>query len=158
MTDHKDEIDSVTGTATTGHQWDGIKELNTPLPRWWIITFYATIVWAVAYWIVYPAWPLVQSYTTGVIRYSSRADVAVELVQQLLQFGIAARIGSRFGESGVQFLQFVFQRIGAHVGILARRNIGVASLQYYYLSHDCATAAPATYNFRNHKIWRPGGF
>lgn len=79
MTDHKDEIDSVTGTATTGHQWDGIKELNTPLPRWWIITFYATIVWAVAYWIVYPAWPLVQSYTTGVIRYSSRADVAVEL-------------------------------------------------------------------------------
>ena len=79
MTDHKDEIDSVTGTATTGHQWDGIKELNTPLPRWWIITFYATIAWSVGYWIVYPAWPLVQSYTTGVIRYSSRADVAVEL-------------------------------------------------------------------------------
>ena len=79
MTDHKDEIDSVTGTATTGHQWDGIKELNTPLPRWWIITFYATIAWSIGYWIVYPAWPLVQSYTTGVIRYSSRADVAVEL-------------------------------------------------------------------------------
>jgi cytochrome c oxidase cbb3-type subunit 3 len=78
MTDHSD-IDKVTGTATTGHEWDGIKELNTPLPRWWIITFYACIVWAVGYWIVYPAWPLVSGYTTGVLHYSSRADVAVEL-------------------------------------------------------------------------------
>jgi cytochrome c oxidase cbb3-type subunit III len=78
MTDHS-EIDKHTGTATTGHEWDGIKELNTPLPRWWIITFYACIVWAVGYWIVYPAWPLVSGYTTGVLHYSSRADVAVEL-------------------------------------------------------------------------------
>ena len=78
MTDHSD-IDKVTGTATTGHEWDGIKELNTPLPRWWIITFYACIVWAVGYWIVYPAWPLVSGYTSGVLHYSSRADVAVEL-------------------------------------------------------------------------------
>ena len=78
MTDHND-IDNVTGTATTGHEWDGIKELNTPLPRWWIITFYACIVWAVGYWIVYPAWPLVSGYTSGVLHYSSRADVAIEL-------------------------------------------------------------------------------
>jgi cytochrome c oxidase cbb3-type subunit III len=78
MPDHSD-IDKVTGTATTGHEWDGIKELNTPLPRWWIITFYACIVWAVGYWIVYPAWPLVSGYTSGVLHYSSRADVAVEL-------------------------------------------------------------------------------
>jgi cytochrome c oxidase cbb3-type subunit 3 len=78
MTDHSD-IDKVTGTATTGHDWDGIEELNTPLPRWWIITFYACIVWAVGYWIVYPAWPLVSGYTSGVLHYSSRADVAVEL-------------------------------------------------------------------------------
>src|SRR5690348_16829090 len=79
MAEHKEEIDSVSGTATTGHQWDGIKELTTPLPRWWIITFYATIVWAVGYWVVYPAWPLVRGYTTGLIRYSSRADVASDL-------------------------------------------------------------------------------
>jgi cytochrome c oxidase cbb3-type subunit 3 len=78
MTDHSD-IDKVTGTATTGHEWDGIKELNTPLPRWWILTFYSCIVWAVGYWIVYPAWPLVSGYTSGVLHYSSRADVAVEL-------------------------------------------------------------------------------
>jgi cytochrome c oxidase cbb3-type subunit 3 len=78
MSKHED-IDQVSGTSTTGHEWDGIKELNTPLPRWWIITFYLTIVWAVGYWIVYPAWPLISGHTTGLMHYSSRADVAVEL-------------------------------------------------------------------------------
>jgi len=78
MTEHND-IDRVSGTTTTGHEWDGIKELNTPLPRWWVITFYITIVWAVGYWIVYPAWPLLWNHTTGILQYSSRADVAVEL-------------------------------------------------------------------------------
>jgi cytochrome c oxidase cbb3-type subunit III len=78
MSEHH-EVDSVSGRATTGHEWDGIKELNTPLPRWWVLTFYATILWAVGYWIVYPAWPLVSSYTSGLLHYSSRASVAEEL-------------------------------------------------------------------------------
>jgi hypothetical protein len=34
---------------TVGHEWDGIEELNTPLPRWWLWTFYACIVWAIGY-------------------------------------------------------------------------------------------------------------
>jgi cytochrome c oxidase cbb3-type subunit III len=78
MTDHS-EIDRATGKSTTGHEWDGIKELNTPLPRWWLFTFYATIIWAVGYWVVYPAWPLITSHTTGLFGYSTRASVAVEL-------------------------------------------------------------------------------
>jgi cytochrome c oxidase cbb3-type subunit 3 len=78
MTDHS-EIDHATGKSTTGHEWDGIKELNTPLPRWWLITFYLTIVWAIGYWVVYPAWPLISSHTTGLFGYSTRADVGVEL-------------------------------------------------------------------------------
>ncbi len=78
MSQH-DEIDHPTGQATTGHEWDGIKELNTPLPRWWILTFYATILWAIGYWVVYPAWPLLTSYTTGLFHYSTRASVGVEL-------------------------------------------------------------------------------
>ena len=73
------DLDHVTGKTTTGHEWDGIKELNTPLPRWWVITFYLTIIWAVGYWAVYPAWPLLWSHTTGALNYSSRAEVAVEL-------------------------------------------------------------------------------
>jgi cytochrome c oxidase cbb3-type subunit 3 len=73
------ERDDVTGTPTTGHEWDGIKELNTPLPRWWLWTFYGTIVWAIAYSIAYPAWPLINSATAGLLGYSSRAEVAKEI-------------------------------------------------------------------------------
>ncbi len=72
----KKEIDEVTGTDTTGHEWDGIKELNTPLPRWWINTFYLCIIWSVGYWILYPAWPLISDYTKGYLGYSSRAELA----------------------------------------------------------------------------------
>lgn len=78
MSEHHD-LDHVSGRSTTGHEWDGIKELNTPLPRWWILTFYATIVWAIGYWVVYPAWPLVSGYTTGVLHYTNRAAIAVDL-------------------------------------------------------------------------------
>ena len=76
---NKHEIDDVTGVETTGHEWDGVKELNKPLPRWWLLTFYATIVWAIGYWIVYPAWPTFTGYTKGVQGYSQRVTVADEL-------------------------------------------------------------------------------
>ena len=69
------EKDSVTGTDTTGHQWDGIKELNNPLPRWWLYVLYATILWSFGYWVVYPAWPSLTSYTKGVLGYSSRQEL-----------------------------------------------------------------------------------
>jgi cytochrome c oxidase cbb3-type subunit 3 len=76
MTTQKRDIDAVTGVETTGHEWDGIKELNKPLPRWWVWTFYATIVWAIGYWIAYPAWPTLAGYTRGMLGYSQRATVA----------------------------------------------------------------------------------
>ena len=78
MTEHSD-FDKVSGRSTTGHEWDGIKELNTPLPRWWVITFYATILWSIGYWVVYPAWPLLTSHTTGIWNYTNRANVVTEL-------------------------------------------------------------------------------
>lgn len=78
MADHK-STDPVTGTATTGHEWDGVQELNTPLPRWWLWTFYITIVWAVGYWIVYPAWPLIASYTGGVFNWNSRSAIVEDV-------------------------------------------------------------------------------
>ncbi len=76
--DQKD-IDDVTGTDTTGHTWDGIKELNNPLPRWWLWCFYITIVWGIAYTIAYPAWPMISSATAGVLGYSTRGEVAQEI-------------------------------------------------------------------------------
>jgi cytochrome c oxidase cbb3-type subunit III len=78
MTDHGN-IDQHTGIETTGHSWDGIRELNNPLPRWWVWTFYATILWAIGYFIVYPAWPTLTGYTRGVFNYSSRAQLQVDL-------------------------------------------------------------------------------
>jgi len=75
MVDKRD-IDDVTGTHTTGHEWDGIKELDTPLPKWWLWIFYASIVFAFLYVIAYPAIPLVNSSTKGLLGYSSRATVA----------------------------------------------------------------------------------
>jgi cytochrome c oxidase cbb3-type subunit 3 len=77
--DHNKPIDEVSGTSTTGHEWDGIKELNTPLPRWWLYTFYACIVFAVGYWFAYPAWPLIGSYTHGLLGWQSRAAVVTDL-------------------------------------------------------------------------------
>jgi cbb3-type cytochrome c oxidase subunit III len=73
------EVDELSQTETTGHEWDGIKELDTPMPRWWLWTFYATIVWGVAYTILMPAWPLVTRATPGLLGYSSRADVAADV-------------------------------------------------------------------------------
>jgi cytochrome c oxidase cbb3-type subunit 3 len=79
LADEPREIDAATGTATTGHVWDGIRELNTPLPRWWLWLFYATIIWSVGYWIVYPAWPLLSSSTAGIFDWHSRRAVVSDL-------------------------------------------------------------------------------
>lgn len=76
MADDMREIDAETGRETTGHEWDGIKELDTPLPRWWLYVFYASIVAAVIYWVLMPAWPLANGYTQGLLNFSDRANVA----------------------------------------------------------------------------------
>jgi len=68
------ERDDVTGVETTGHEWDGIKELNNPLPRWWLLVLYACILYALVYTIFYPAWPTLSGYTKGLLGYNSRAE------------------------------------------------------------------------------------
>ncbi|MGB0086888.1 MAG: cytochrome-c oxidase, cbb3-type subunit III [Rhodomicrobiaceae bacterium] len=73
------EIDDVTGIETTGHEWDGIKELNKPLPKWWLYVFYACIIWSIGYWVAYPAWPLISGYSKGVLGYSQRQTVAQDI-------------------------------------------------------------------------------
>jgi cytochrome c oxidase cbb3-type subunit 3 len=76
----KKEIDSVTGVETTGHVWDeDLRELNKPLPRWWLWTFYVTIVIGLGMTVAYPAWPTLNGYTKGVLGYSQRATVAKEI-------------------------------------------------------------------------------
>ncbi len=65
--------------GTTGHSWDGIEEFNNPLPRWWLWTFYLCIVWGIGYVIAYPAWPMINGATAGVLGYSTRAEVAADI-------------------------------------------------------------------------------
>lgn len=81
-------IDEPTGTEFVGHEWDGIEELNTPLPRWWLYTFYATILFAAVYVVLYPAWPMIESATTGTLGWSSRGQL-----EQDMRAADAARAG-----------------------------------------------------------------
>ncbi len=99
MAEEARQIDELTGTATTGHDWDGISELNTPLPRWWLWLFYACIVWAIGYWVLYPAWPLISNSTQGVWGWHSRAAVETDLT------ALACVAGSDGGEARISIAQ-----------------------------------------------------
>src|SRR3989338_9656902 len=79
MSDHKRETDAISGVETTGHEWDGIRELDNPLPRWWLWVFWACVLFAIGYWVAFPAWPGVNSYTQGLLGSSDRRDVATAL-------------------------------------------------------------------------------
>ncbi|MEM9014935.1 MAG: cytochrome-c oxidase, cbb3-type subunit III [Pseudomonadota bacterium] len=69
------EIDQPTGVETTGHEWDGIKELNNPLPRWWLIVFWICVAWSVVYWILMPSWPGITGHFKGIREHTERANV-----------------------------------------------------------------------------------
>lgn len=75
MSDDFKEKDSITGVETTGHEWDGLKELNNPAPRWWLWVFVVTVVWSVGYWLVYPAWPTLTGATSGRMGWSQYAEL-----------------------------------------------------------------------------------
>jgi len=77
----KIEKDAITGQETTGHEWDGIKELNTPLPKWWLYTFYACILFSLVYVVLYPAIPGFSGYTEGVLGYNSRQDLEDQMAK-----------------------------------------------------------------------------
>jgi cytochrome c oxidase cbb3-type subunit 3 len=71
--------DAVAEPETTGHEWDGIQELNKPLPKWWLYVFYATVIWSIGYWLMMPSWPLLSSYTKGLLDYSQREKLAGQI-------------------------------------------------------------------------------
>lgn len=77
----KIERDSLTGVQTTGHEWDGIKELDNPMPRWWLWVFYACIAFSVLWWILYPAWPTHSGYSRGLIGSNQRVELDERLAE-----------------------------------------------------------------------------
>lgn len=95
MTDHHNhqEIDEISGVETTGHEWDGLKELNNPAPRWWLWVFYVCVIWSVGYWIIYPAWPTFGGATKGTAGWTQftklereQAEIAARQAQYLGRF------------------------------------------------------------------------
>src|SRR5438477_331033 len=96
------ETDAVSGTETTGHEWDGIRELNTPLPRWWLLIFYGTIAWAVVYWVLMPAWPGLTGYTPGLLHRSDRVAVGHEMATLQTQRGAA---GARLAGASLEQIE-----------------------------------------------------
>ena len=75
------EKDAITGTDTTGHEWDGIKELDTPLPKWWLYLFYICIAFAVVWWVLFPSWPTLNNYWGGVMGSSTRAEFDADMAE-----------------------------------------------------------------------------
>lgn len=72
------EVDPATGIHTTGHEWDGLKELDNPAPRWWLIVWLITIIWAFGYWVVYPAWPTISGHTKGLFGWTQYSKLKAE--------------------------------------------------------------------------------
>ena len=91
MADEIKDIDDHSGIETTGHSWDGIKELNNPLPRWWLYVWYGTIIWAVVYMVFMPAIPALPGMgtnTTGLRNHSDR-DLVAAAVADLKEARVA---------------------------------------------------------------------
>ena len=77
----KVEKDAPSGIETTGHEWDGITELNRPLPKWWLYVFYATVIWSLGYYVLYPAIPWFNGHTEGLLGYTERTAVAEAIAE-----------------------------------------------------------------------------
>lgn len=75
------ERDPVTGRETTGHEWNGIKELDTPVPRGVLIFLIVTHIWAIAWWFLAPTWPLGTTYTRGLLGIDQRTTVEAQVIE-----------------------------------------------------------------------------
>lgn len=81
LLEHGQEIDPVTGHVTTGHDWGGIKELNTPFPKialWFLI---GTFVYSLIAWVLLPTWPLGSTYTKGILGVDQTTDAEADHAQ-----------------------------------------------------------------------------
>jgi len=81
----KIEKDAISGRDTTGHEWDGIKELNTPLPKWWLYVFIACIVFAIGQFALYPSLPGITGYFHGTTGFSQRVKVEQDVASVAAQ-------------------------------------------------------------------------
>ncbi|MEO1493536.1 MAG: cytochrome-c oxidase, cbb3-type subunit III [Pseudomonadota bacterium] len=151
MSQHDTEprIDAATGQELKDHEWDGIVELDTPLPRWWLWTLYLTIIWGIGYTIAYPAWPMISEATSGVLGYSSRGEVA-QIIEETNQQNAA--ITARVAET-------LFTEIAADSELDDFARAGGASIFRTYCSqcHGAGAAGAVGYPNLIDDDWLWGG-
>ena len=142
-------IDEPTGVETVGHEWDGIEELNNPLPRWWVISMYLTIVFAIGYMVVYPAIPKLHKATEGVWGWSSRGQLADEMK--------AAEAGR--AEAKAQIAALPLEQIQANKPLLDKALAGgkAAFRQNCVQCHGSGAAGGIGYPNLNDDDWLWGG-
>lgn len=146
---HEKDVDQLSGVETTGHEWNGIKELNNPLPLWWLYSFYACVIWAIGYTIAFPAWPLISSATAGVMGYSSRAEVMEDIAEaEAAQSQWVARIAAA-----------EVTEIGEDAELMQFANAGGAAVFRTYCSqcHGSGAQGSVGYPNLNDDDWLWGG-
>lgn len=93
------EIDQFSGVETTGHEWDGLKELNNPAPRWWLWVFFVCIIFSVGYWYYYPSWPTMTGHSAGSKNWSEYGQLKEQ--QGEIQ-AMRAKYETRFASASLQ--------------------------------------------------------
>lgn len=148
MSDQKD-IDSHSGVETTGHEWDGLKELNNPAPRWWLWVFFITVLWSIGYWVVYPAWPTLSGNTKGIAGWTSHKKLASE----------QAEIIARRGEFSAQIKTHSLEEIRSNPELYAFAVAGGKSMfkENCAACHGTGAEGRAGYPNLNDDDWIWGG-
>jgi len=105
------------GKNTTGHVWDDdLEELTNPLPNWWLWTFYLTVIFAVVYWMMYPAWPIGDTYTKGVkglntVKYTA-TTVDGKTVEKETHWNMRSQLMAEMNQAAAQQKQW-FDKVAA---------------------------------------------
>ncbi len=134
---------------TTGHEWDGIREYDKPMPRWWLYTFYLCIIFSVGYMIAYPAIPLLKGATPGLLGYSSRGEVSEHI----------AAVNAKNADIEARLLATPLEEIGADADLARFATAGGAAvfLTYCAQCHGAGAQGAKGYPNLQDDSWLWGG-
>jgi cytochrome c oxidase cbb3-type subunit III len=143
------EVDAISGIETTGHEWDGLKELDNPAPRWWLIVWLITIIFAIGYWVVYPAWPTLEGHTKGLFGWTQFSKLKAD----------QAEINARQGAYLTKFNAMSFEQVKADPGVyeFARAGGAVVFKENCAACHGTGGEGRKGYPNLNDDDWLFGG-
>jgi len=143
------EVDAISGIQTTGHDWDGLKELDNPAPRWWLIVWLISIVFAIGYWVIFPAWPTLSGHTKGTAGWTQYTKLKAE----------QAEIDKRQGAYQTKFRQMSFDQVKSDPAIyeFARAGGAVVFKENCAACHGTGGEGRKGYPNLNDDDWLFGG-